>query len=306
LKRPLSKPFTPYYRGRFAPSPSGPLHYGSLVTAVASYLQARCNQGLWQLRIEDIDPPREQKGAVRHILSSLRAFGFDWDGAVLYQSHRLAYYRHIAEQLHKHHLAFYCECSRKQLISSPETRLGRLYEGRCRKLDLLPLTGRTLRMRVGEERIEFNDGVFGAQSYDLLAESGDYVVYRGDQLPSYTLAVSLDDLQQGYTELVRGADLLHLSARQLHLMQQFNRQPPQLLHIPIITDANGQKLSKQHYAAALDTRHRSFLLYCALKDLGQEPPKYLCYRSIARIWDWAYSHWQASLIAPEMSIKQGF
>jgi len=161
-------------------------------------------------------------------------------------------------------------------------------------------------MRVGEERIEFNDGVFGAQSYDLLAESSDYVVYRGDQLPSYTLAVSLDDLQQGYTELVRGADLLHLSARQLHLMQQFNPQPPQLLHIPIITDANGQKLSKQHYAAALDTRHRSFLLYCALKDLGQEPPKYLCYRSIARIWDWAYSHWQASLIAPEMSIKQGF
>lgn len=306
MKRPLSKPFTPYYRGRFAPSPSGPLHYGSLVTAMASYLQARCNRGLWHLRIEDIDPPREQKGAVRQILSSLSDFGFNWDGPVLYQSRRLSYYRHIAKQLHQCNLAFYCECSRKQLANSPETRLGRLYQGRCSQLALNPLTGRSLRMRVGDACIAFNDAVFGPQRYTLSIDSGDYVISRADQLPSYTLAVSLDDLHQGYSEIVRGADLLHLSARQLHLMQHFSQQPPQLMHIPIITNNDGQKLSKQNHVAAIESRHASFLLYHALKDLGQEPPKYLAYRSVASIWHWAFSHWQQSQIAAEMSITQSY
>ena len=306
MNRRLSKPFTPYYRGRFAPSPSGPLHYGSLLAAVASYLQARCNHGCWHLRIEDIDPPRQQKGAVRQILTSLRAFGFDWDGPVRYQSQRLAYYQHIAAQLYKDQLAYYCQCSRKQLSSSPEARLGRNYRGDCREMELAPLAGRALRMRVGTDHVAFNDGVFGRQNYDLQADSGDYVIYRADQLPSYTLAVSLDDIHEGYTELVRGADLLHLSARQLHLMQQFTPRPVQFMHVPIITDSSGQKLSKQNHASALDTRHRSFLLYSALKDLGQEPPKYLSRRSVANIWDWAFSRWQVSLIAPEMMIKQGF
>jgi glutamyl-Q tRNA(Asp) synthetase len=285
------------YRGRFAPSPTGPLHYGSLVTAVASYLQARSHNGQWLVRIEDIDPERESKGSTQSILQTLKDFGFVWDKKPILQSKQANLHRHIAVQLLNNNQAYACSCSRKDLSDSAQHgSVGLIYPGNCAQKNLLYKQGTTLRVRVGNTDIEYIDNNFGKQQCNLQQHSGDFVIYRADNLPSYILAASIDDLFEHYTEIVRGADLLAITPRQIHLSKLVQNRFPSFLHTPIITHENGDKLSKQTQAPALKKHHaRSWLLH-ALTDLGQDPPSNLQWRPLWVIWEWAVTHWQQDKI----------
>lgn len=285
------------YRGRFAPSPSGPLHYGSLVTAVASYLQARSHNGQWLIRIENIDPERESKGATQSILQTLKDYGFSWDSKPILQSKQANLHRHIALKLLNNNQAYACRCSRKDLSGSAQYgSMGLIYPGNCAHKNLTYQRETTLRVRVNDTHIKYIDNNFGKQQCDLPQQSGDYVIYRADNLPSYILAASIDDLFEQYTEVVRGADLLAITPRQIHLSQLIKNRVPSFLHTPIITHENGDKLSKQTHAPALKKHHaRSGLLF-ALTDLGQEPPSNLQWRPVWVIWEWAINHWQQDKI----------
>ena len=285
--------YTPY-RGRFAPSPSGPLHYGSLVTAVASYLQARRQHGQWLVRIEDIDPAREVKGAATSILQTLKDYGFIWRQRPLLQSRRIAFHRQLCLGLIEKNQAYACSCSRKDIArdAADSGSMGPIYAGRCADKNLNYTENSVIRMRVENSCIEFTDAHFGKQYCNLKKASGDFVIFRADQLPSYILAVSVDDLYQGYTQIVRGADLLALTPRQIYLHQIFKKDSPGFMHIPIISHPNGDKLSKQTHAPALKKQHARAWLYNVLSDLGQEPPRRLRWQSLAAIWQWAIDHWQ--------------
>ena len=285
------------YRGRFAPSPTGPLHYGSLVTAVASYLQARSHDGEWFIRIEDIDPERESKGAVQSILQTLKDHGFTWDSKPILQSKQANLHKHISLQLLHKHEAYACSCSRKELNNSAKHgSMGLIYPGICTDKNITYQPGTSLRVSVKDAKIEFIDNNFGKQHCNLQSDSGDYIIYRADNLPSYILAASADDLFERYTEVVRGADLLAITPRQIHLSRLIQNKCPSFLHTPIITHENGDKLSKQTQAPAIKKHHaRSSLLY-ALTDLGQEPPNNLHWRPLWAIWEWAIDHWQQDKI----------
>ncbi|MFK7795769.1 MAG: tRNA glutamyl-Q(34) synthetase GluQRS [Gammaproteobacteria bacterium] len=285
------------YRGRFAPSPTGPLHYGSLVTAVASYLQARSHNGQWFIRIEDIDPERELKGATQSILQTLKDYGFVWDGKPILQSKQANLHQHIALRLLNSKHAYACSCSRKDLASSAtHGAMGLIYPGYCSQKNLAHQQGTTLRVRVDDANIDYIDHNFGNQQCSLNKHSGDYVIYRADKLPSYILAASIDDLFEQYTEIVRGADLLAITPRQIHLSQLIQNRSPTFLHTPIITHDNGDKLSKQTHAPALKKHHARTCLLNALTDLGQEPPHNLQWKPLWVIWDWAINHWQQDQI----------
>jgi glutamyl-Q tRNA(Asp) synthetase len=229
------------YVGRFAPSPTGPLHLGSLVTAVASFLHARQAGGEWLVRIEDIDPPREVAGAAAEILRTLESLGLEWDRSVLYQSSRLNAYREAAERLLATGQAFRCNCSRSVVRAATETASGR-YPGTCRDKRLTgPDTA--IRVRVAQpSMIRFVDGLQGAHSTRLDESTGDYVVLRRDGLPAYHLAVVLDDAAQGITTIVRGVDLLDSPAAHVHLQGVLGMSPPDYRHLPIVVNEQGQKL----------------------------------------------------------------
>lgn len=285
------------YRGRFAPSPTGPLHYGSLLTATASYLQARSNNGSWTIRIENIDPEREPKGSVRSILDCLTDYGFDWDGRPIRQDKRIAYHQHIAQQLLNKKLAYVCECSRKNLAQNAKLGpMGTVYPGICRNLNLRPQKNQAIRIKTTGEKITFIDRLYGYQEYDMATHSGDYVILRTNQLPSYILATSLDDVHEQYTQIMRGNDLLPLTARQIHLSTIMGHPTADFFHLPIITDHNGDKLSKQTHAPALKKHHAKHLLVNILEDLGQDPPKSLRWLSLRNVWAWAGQHWDSARI----------
>ena len=291
------------YVGRFAPSPTGPLHYGSLVTAVASYLQAKSQMGMWQVRIENIDPPREQKGATQAILNCLHDYGFKFDQTIIMQRKRITFHRHMAMNLLKLGKAYVCECTRKQLASQTDTKQNQIiYPGTCAKKCLDYQSGRTIRVKTNSKPIEFHDHVYGLQHQDISLESGDFVIYRGDDLPSYILAVSIDDFLEGYTEIVRGYDLLTLTPKQIYLAKLFGYKSPIFMHIPIITNEQGLKLSKQTLAPALNKRHARMRLYQALTDLGQEPPRSLRWRPLQAIWEWGMVYWDAARIPRKLTI----
>ena len=288
---------TTIYHGRFAPSPTGPLHYGSLLTAVASYLQARSNHGVWTVRIENIDPSREPKGCIQDILDTLRDYGFIWDGKPYIQIERIHYHLRIAEYLVQQGHAFRCQCSRKTLSMSAQTgAMGPLYPGTCRHLQLSPDQTHVIRVITDHTRLSFLDRNYGWQSYDMARESGDFVIVRADKLPSYILAATLDDIQQGYTEIVRGQDLLAITARQLYLSALLDKPRCAFLHIPIITNDQGEKLSKQTHAPALCKWHARHMLLQVLEDLGQSPPQRLRWSSLNALWSWAITHWDANRI----------
>lgn len=291
------------YLGRFAPSPTGPLHYGSLVTAVASYLQSRSNNGRWLIRIENIDPPREQAGATSSILQTLHDYGFRADQKPILQNRQFANHKHQAIRLINSKHAYVCECSRKYLNSiSTQGDMGTVYPGICRHKNL-PLSPEcNIRVDTKHCHIEFTDGVYGKQYIHLNKESGDYVIFRRNNLPSYILAVSIDDTDEQYTEVVRGHDLLAITSRQIHLSQLLRRTPPLFMHIPLITDGSGMKLSKQTHAPALSKHHARAMLFNALLDLGQEPPNSLRWRSLESIWEWAIFHWRSEDIPAIPSI----
>lgn len=254
------------YRGRFAPTPSGPLHFGSLVTALASWMEARAQQGEWQVRIEDLDPPREMPGAADQILFTLEAFGLTWDGPVVYQSQRHEAYQHALDQLRAQGRAYPCFCTRKQRQGQP------IYLGHCRhqpppRTHLAP----AWRFALEETQpLEWQDQLQGPQHF-CFSDIGDPIIQRRDGYWAYQLAVVVDDLEAGMTHLVRGYDLLDSTPWQLALYQALapEQEPPTYLHLPLIINASGQKLSKQNHAPAICSTRASATLYLALRYLNQ-------------------------------------
>lgn len=293
------------YVGRFAPSPSGPLHYGSLVAATASYLQAKHQKGQWLLRIEDIDPPREIAGAANDIRSTLEQFQFTWDQTVLYQSTRFEEYRKVANHLIELDQAYACACSRKDLANnSQKSELGHYYPGTCASKRLDTNNEKlNLRLRTADKNINFQDRQFGSLSNNLKKEIGDIIIYRKFDLPSYALAVTVDDAYQGITEIVRGYDLLAFTPIQIHLCQLLQLPIPNFLHVPIMVNSQGQKLSKQTGAAAVDNSDCGKTIINVLKDLGHEAPKEIERDSLDNIWSWAIQHWNADNIPNRQQIQ---
>jgi len=258
------------YVGRFAPSPSGALHFGSLAAAAASWLDARAARGRWLLRIEDLDAPRAQPGAADDILRGLERFGFTWDGPVLYQSLRGARYEAALEKLQAS--TYWCGCTRREIADSA---LGlaadgaQIYPRTCRSGLPAGRAARALRLDVGRHTVSFVDRVQGPREQDLAREVGDFVLYRADGQVAYQLAVVVDDAAQGVTDVVRGADLIDSTGRQIHLQRLLGYPQPRYLHVPVAVNASGEKLSKQTGAPALDPSRRDELLARVLAFLGQ-------------------------------------
>ncbi len=299
------------YRGRFAPSPTGPLHFGSLVAAVGSYLEARTQPASrhseWLVRIEDVDAPRTVTGAAEDILRCLTAFGMVWNGEVLYQSTRTAAYRAALDQLHARGVLYGCACTRREIADStlPNTSSieGPIYPGTCR--DGLPAgrLARATRLRTAGARITFDDAIQGCITQDVEHAVGDFVVARADGLTAYQLAVVVDDAAQGITDVVRGADLLDSTPRQILLQQLLGLPTPRYAHLPVAINAQGEKLAKQTLAQPLDWLNPSPPLVAALRFLGQAPPPGLTQQPVARIWDWAQTHWQQHRIPTSRSAR---
>jgi glutamyl-Q tRNA(Asp) synthetase len=272
------------YVGRFAPSPTGPLHFGSLVAALASWLDARAARGRWLVRIEDLDAPRNQPGAAEDILRTLERLGLTWDGEVVHQSQRRALYREALERLEKK--TYWCGCSRREIADSS---LGlaadgaQIYPGTCRHGIALDRPPRALRLRTSGERIVFDDRLQGRQQQILERDVGDFVLYRADGQFAYQLAVVVDDAEQGVTDVVRGADLLDSTARQICLQRLLGYPAPRYLHVPAAVDAAGEKLSKQTGAPPIDPARRDEALGRALAFLGQPATDDLA--RAARNWD---------------------
>ena len=285
------------YRGRFAPSPSGSLHFGSLVAAVGSYLQAKSQHGEWLVRMEDLDTPRNVPGAADEILRTLEAFGFEWDGAVIHQSERDEIYSGALGQLSARGATFPCACSRKEIADSSLVGIeGPVYPGTCRAGLAAGKTARALRVRVGETRIEFEDLIQKHCAQHLGMEIGDFVLRRADGIYAYQFAVVVDDAAQDITEIIRGADLLTSTPRQIFLQQQLGYAKPLYGHLPVATNRAGEKLSKQTLAQPLDVNNSTALLFHALAFLGQSPPTELQRSSQKPLWDWAFRHWSLAKV----------
>ena len=281
------------YTGRFAPSPTGLLHIGSLLTAVASYADARSNGGKWLVRMEDLDPPREMSGAASHILHTLEAFGFEWDGEVAYQSRRYALYEETLCRLKTAGLVYPCHCSRKDWQAGARRGAdGFVYNGRCRHPGQRPaLQGKhpAWRIRVPDRVIGFSDGIVGGYAQNLARDIGDFVLLRADGYWAYQLAVVADDAEQGVTHIVRGQDLLVSTPRQIYLQQCLGVPTPRYAHLPLLTNAQGQKWSKQTLAPALDLNRREQLLRQVFRYLNlPEAPET---DRPAELLDWAVAHW---------------
>ena len=291
------------YRGRFAPSPTGPLHFGSLVAAVGSYLEAKSRGGLWLVRMEDLDTPRAQPGAADAILRTLEACGMGWDGNVMYQSQRSEAYRAALARLEAQGLVYVCGCSRREIADSglgPDGAL--IYPGTCRNGLAPGKKARATRVRVNHELIEFEDAVQGKIQQDLAAEAGDFVLLRADGLYAYQLAVVVDDAEQGITDVVRGADLLASTPRQIYLQRLLGLGTPRYLHLPAVVNAAGEKLSKQTHAPPVDERNPVPALTQVMEFLGQAPPADLRRATLAEFWSWALSHSDAQQIPRRRSL----
>lgn len=281
------------YRGRFAPSPTGPLHFGSLVAAVGSYLEARSRGGEWLLRIEDVDAPRCSAAAADAILRTLEACGFEWDGEPVWQSRRSEAYAAALERLKAAGMVFPCACTRRELADSALAPDGAaIYPGTCRAGLAAGREARAWRLRVGHARIGFDDAVQGRIESDLATEAGDFVLRRADGLFAYQLAVVVDDAEAAITHVVRGADLLLSTARQICLQQGLGVPTPAYAHLPVAVNATGEKLSKQTLAMALDSARPMPALHAALGFLGQQPPPDLARGTVAELWAWAGANWR--------------
>lgn len=282
------------YVGRFAPSPTGALHFGSLLAALASWLDARRAGGCWLVRMEDLDTPRVMPGAADAILRQLEAFGLEWDGAVIRQSARLDLYRNAIEGLTAH--CYPCACTRKELEDSALAIDGsRIYPGTCRAGLAPGKAARALRVRTNGDPVRFTDRVQGEISQSLDRDIGDFIVRRADGLFAYQLAVVVDDDAQGVTDVVRGADLLDSTTRQIHLQRLLGFATPRYLHLPVATNAKDEKLSKQ--TQAMDARVDD--IPGALRFLGMNPPAGL---APGELLGWASRHWDPARIPCARSI----
>jgi glutamyl-Q tRNA(Asp) synthetase len=284
------------YRGRFAPSPTGPLHFGSLVAAVASWCDARAHGGQWLVRIEDVDTPRTRDGASDAILSTLAACGFEWDGAVVHQSERSALYQAALDDLVSRDRAYPCACTRKELAHAP-TGIGgeRVYPGTCRHGLAPGRDGRAWRLRTSGQHTAFVDRLQGNQQQCLASDVGDFVIRRADGLFAYQLAVVVDDADQGITHVVRGADLLASTPRQIWLQQVLRLATPSYLHHPVVIDAAGEKLSKQTRAPPLPADPLPALML-AWRFLDQPAPPST--GTVAEFWQWAHRTWNPRALPP--------
>lgn len=281
------------YIGRFAPSPSGPLHFGSMVAALGSYLDARHHGGRWLVRIEDVDRPRVVAGAEAAILRTIEAFGLEWDGVPVRQSEREAAYAEALSRLAAAGHVFGCACSRREIADSALTRDGaHRYPGTCR--DGLPAgrQARAWRFRTTAGAVCFDDLVQGQICEDVDVEVGDFVLLRADGLFAYQLAAVLDDGDAGVTHVVRGADLIDSTCRQILLQRAMGLPTPHYMHLPVAVNAAGEKLSKQTLARAVDALPPARVALQALEFLGQTPPSILAREGIATILRWAIDNWQ--------------
>ena len=285
------------YIGRFAHSPTGPLHFGSLLAALASFLDARANQGKWLMRIEDLDPPREPAGSAELILQQLQDFGMNWDDEVLYQSARLGIYEEIVDQLQDKGLAYPCDCTRPQI-----REMGLVYNGSCRERSTPPERPYALRLKTEALEIGFDDKIQGHFSQQLELDAGDFVIRRKDELYAYQLAVVVDDEFQNITHVVRGWDLLDSTPRQIYLQRVLNYQEMSYIHIPIIVDEKGQKLSKQAFAPSIETDRASEAIYKALVFLGQVPPAEIAIERPESQLQWAIANWDSQAVAKVSSL----
>ncbi|MBJ6135901.1 tRNA glutamyl-Q(34) synthetase GluQRS [Marinobacter litoralis] len=280
------------YRGRFAPSPTGPLHFGSLVTAVATWLEARAAGGDWLVRIEDLDPLREPPEASHQILHSLDAHGLHPDEPVRFQSQRQAAYQKAIINLLESGKAYRCSCSRKQLQAH-----GGRHPAKCRERDSLSdQAPQAIRFALTDEHSHWQDLLLGPQQQTVRAELDDPVLQRKEGFYAYQLAVAVDDIDQGISHVVRGSDLLDMTAQQQQIFRALGSSPPQWLHIPVILNEQGQKLSKQNHAPALDDTKPAMNLVHALAALGQQPPSELAWASVADVLSWARAHWRRAAI----------
>lgn len=286
------------YRGRFAPSPTGPLHAGSILTAVASYLDAKASQGTWLVRIEDLDPPRTQAGAEQAILQALEAYALEWDEAVLRQSERLSIYQDFTEQLLANQSAYYCSCSRSEL-----KRRGALqhYDGHCLQHPPIPVEQRAIRAKGGLSA-GFTDLIQGSQDAE---EVSDFIIFRRDGLFAYQLAVVVDDHLQQINQIVRGKDLLLETPKQQILMQRLKfSQVKNYAHLPLVLAKDGQKLSKQTFAkpVAMDIDNIRNTLIRTLFLLGLKPPSELIYNDLSDIYAWAITHWNIDKVPKDINL----
>ncbi|MBE0377899.1 tRNA glutamyl-Q(34) synthetase GluQRS [Pseudoalteromonas prydzensis] len=288
------------YRGRFAPSPSGPLHFGSLVAAVGSYLDAKSNQGSWLVRIEDIDTTRVVEGAANDILTTLEAYGLHWDEEVVYQTQRHDLYAHTLDKLKNQQLIYACHCSRKQIKA-----LGGIYQGHCRHLNHSQAHS-ALRLIQQHPICQYHDLIQGQVSVTRDLAHEDYLIKRSDGLFAYQLVVVADDIEQGITHVVRGADLLEPTARQLSLFKQLNNAAPQYAHLPLAVAKPGFKLSKQNYAPAIVKDNPKPALLSAFEFLGLAPQPALVELSIDKMLSWAIDNYSLEKVpkVAEIQISQ--
>ncbi len=292
------------YRGRFAPSPTGPLHFGSLIAAVGSYLDAKHNNGTWRVRMEDLDTPRCMPGAANDILRTLDAFGLHSDEPVIYQSQRTAAYEEALQKLQAIDAVYPCCCTRKEIADSALHGIeGFVYPGTCRNGMAHQRTTPAWRVHTGHHpsplplppsQIRFDDALQGHTSQNLEKDIGDFVVKRADGLFAYQLAVVLDDAFQDITHIVRGADLLASTPRQIHLQRLLGFNTPAYMHFPIAVNEAGEKLSKQTLAAPVDTSHPVKTLLHVLEFLQQHPPAKLADYNAEAVLDWAIENWDAT------------
>lgn len=289
----IAMSFPIHYRGRFAPSPTGPLHFGSLIAAVGSYLDAKHHHGTWLVRMEDLDIPRCVPGAADDILRTLEAFGLHWDEAVICQSRRIAAYEEALWRLRRIGSVYICACTRREIADSALHGIdGQVYPGTCRNGVAAGREGRAWRVRSDDRLIEFDDALQGHVAQAIESEVGDFVVKRADGLFAYQLAVVVDDAFQNVTHVVRGADLLNSTARQIYLQRLLGFSVPHYLHLPIAVNRQGEKLGKQTRAPAVATDKVVATLVAVLEFLQQHPPVELKEGRVGEVLGWAATNWQ--------------
>ncbi len=284
------------YIGRFAPSPTGPLHLGSLYTAVASYLDAKANNGQWLVRIDDLDPPREQPGASVHILKTLESYGLMWDGEVIYQSQRSDAYEQTLETLWSSEDLFHCVCSRKQLQGLD------VYPGTCRNNKQPSSNPSAIRIKTSNRNISFQDGIQGLQQINLSKDIGDFILKRKDNLYAYQLAVVVDDAHQNINHIVRGIDLMDSTPRQIWVQQCLGLAEQRYYHLPVIVNEQGQKLSKQTYAKDVLAGDLQQNLFWVLQHLNVAPMEM---GTIPEMLNEAQSKWQIDSLTNQQQILEG-
>ncbi len=286
------------YIGRFAPSPTGPMHFGTLIAAVASYLRARSQGGQWLVRMEDVDVYRKVAGADTRILKTLEAFGFEWDGDVLYQTSRTDAYEAALQHLKQQQRVYPCTCSRKQLARQTG-EWSPVYPGACRDKTDWSIEDYSIRIKTPDETIRFTDALFDEQQQNLAREVGDFVIKRRDGVFAYQLAVVVDDAWQGVTEVARGTDLIDSTARQIFLQHELGLATPAYFHFPVAVDAKGNKLSKSSGASMIDHNKPLVSLNATLQFLGQQPVEA---DTLDNFWRQAIAQWNSEAIPKRMTV----